>query len=305
MWFKFDGFDWNMIWIAALLVVAIPIVGGLLAGIDRKITARMQSRKGPPLLQPFYDFFKLLQKDTTTVNPLTRFYVILSLVFMIMTAVIFFLGLDILLVVFALTLSAVCLVIAAYSSSSPYSTVGAERELLQVMAYEPMVIIAAVSLFAATGLFGGTPSFNVGDIATASQPAIYTMPLIFAGFVYILTFKLRKSPFDLSMSHHGHQELVKGVTTEMSGSTLAVIELIHWYESIFALGFVYLFFSSSWEWSWIIGLAAVIVVYFIEIFIDNGFARVKWQAALKVSWAVTAVVSIVNLFVLYLLRGSL
>ena len=45
---------------ATLYVLLAPLFGGLIAGIDRKITARMQGRKGPPVLQPFYDVFKLL-----------------------------------------------------------------------------------------------------------------------------------------------------------------------------------------------------------------------------------------------------
>ncbi|MGZ3635594.1 MAG: NADH-quinone oxidoreductase subunit H, partial [Syntrophales bacterium] len=46
--------------IVFLTLVGAPIVGGLLFGIDRKITARMQGRYGPPIIQPFYDFIKLL-----------------------------------------------------------------------------------------------------------------------------------------------------------------------------------------------------------------------------------------------------
>mgnify|MGYP002627872327 CR=1 FL=1 len=37
--------------------------GLLLSGIDRKLVARMQKRVGPPILQPFYDFFKLCGKE--------------------------------------------------------------------------------------------------------------------------------------------------------------------------------------------------------------------------------------------------
>ena len=51
----------SIIGIAAYLILA-PLAGGLLAGIDRKISARMQGRFGPPILQPFYDFFKLMEK---------------------------------------------------------------------------------------------------------------------------------------------------------------------------------------------------------------------------------------------------
>jgi len=71
------------------------------------------------------------------------------------------------------------------------------------------------------------------------------LPGIFISILFVLTIKLRKSPFDLSTSHHAHQELVKGLTTEFSGSSLAMIEVAHWYENIMLLGFVYLFFASS------------------------------------------------------------
>jgi ech hydrogenase subunit B len=52
----------NQVLIAIIAVIVAPFIGGLLAGIDRKVTARLQGRYGPPLLQPFYDFFKLLGK---------------------------------------------------------------------------------------------------------------------------------------------------------------------------------------------------------------------------------------------------
>ena len=46
--------------IVAYIILA-PVIGGLMSGIDRKITARMQGRQGPPILQPFYDVIKLLK----------------------------------------------------------------------------------------------------------------------------------------------------------------------------------------------------------------------------------------------------
>jgi formate hydrogenlyase subunit 4 len=125
------------------------------------------------------------------------------------------------------------------------------------------------------------------------------LPGIFLGFVFILTIKLRKSPFDLSMSHHAHQELVKGMTTEFSGRTMAVLELAHWYENIFLLGFVYLFFVSAAKWSPILAAILCLVVYFIEILIDNSYARMKWQVAINASWVVAATLGFVNLLVLY------
>ncbi len=80
-----------------------------------------------------------------------------------------------------------------------------------MMAYEPMVLLTAVGFYLVNG------SFNIADIVASETMDILFLPGIFLGFLFILTIKLRKSPFDLSMSHHAHQELVKGMTTEFSG----------------------------------------------------------------------------------------
>ena len=283
----------NIIW-AIVFVLVAPVIGGLVAGIDRKITAHMQGRVGPSILQPFYDVGKLFEKEQTVVNETQIFYAICYIIFMIFTGALFFAGGDLLLVIFALTLAQIFLVMGAFAANSPYSYVGAERELLQIMAYEPMVILAAV------GMFVATKSFNVSDIAASTTPVVLLIPGIFLGFLYVLTIKLRKSPFDISTSHHAHQEIVKGVTTEFSGPSLGLIEITHWYETVFLLGFVYLFFGFNP----LIGVAAVIIVYLLEILIDNTNARVKWQLVVKSSWLIAAVVCVVNLAALYYLSGG-
>ncbi|WP_202931071.1 respiratory chain complex I subunit 1 family protein [Aminipila terrae] len=275
-----------------LIVVLTPLVGGLLAGFDRIISARVQGRKGPPLLQPFYDVLKLLQKENIQVNKTYKFYVYVSLLFIILTAVIMLIGGDILLAIFVLTLGAIFFVFGGYASQSPYSIIGAERELLQMMAYEPMVLITAA------GLYMVSKTFFIGEIIARDVPAIVYLPAVFIGFVYILTFKLRKSPFDLSLGHHAHQELVQGISTEYSGTELAVIEITHWYETIISLVFVYIFFVTSNPISHVFAIIACIVVYLFEIILDNSTVRVKWQLALKSAWIVTGVLSIMNLMIL-------
>ncbi len=274
-------------------IILAPLVGGFLAGIDRIITARMQGRVGPPVLQPFYDVMKLLSKENLSVNKIQNYLVFCFLLFIIFTGGLFFTGGDLLLVIFALTLASILLILAAYSSNSPFAFIGAEREVIQMMSYEPMVLMMAM------GIFALTKSFLISDILNSGVPLIVYLPGIFIGFVYILTIKLRKSPFDLSMSHHAHQELVKGLTTEFSGTTLALIEIAHWYENVFLLGFVYLFFAWNSIASPFVGILACLVIFFLEIFLDNNEARVKWQLAFKSSWIVAATVGFVNLLILY------
>lgn len=277
--------------LAGYLVFA-PVAGGLLSGIDRKITAWMQGRVGPPLLQPFYDIFKLLKKEYIIVNVYQNFFVLLFFVFVVFSGSLFFIGADLLLVIFALTLAGVFFALAGFSVNSPFSHIGAEREIIQMMAYDPMLIILAMGMYLVTG------SFNVYEIYNFSRgggAVFYYLPCIFAGYVYILTIKFRKSPFDISVSHHAHQELVKGLTTEFSGKYLAVIEVAHWYENILLLSMVYLFFSFNIP----LGIFMVCAVWAGEIFIDNNFARVKWQMMLKTSWLVTIITGVTNIIILY------
>ena len=263
-----------------------PALGCLLAGLDRIISARMQGRVGPPLLQPYYDVRKLLGKERVSVNSSEFVYVACALFFAILAGGIFFSGGNLLLCVFVITLSSLFFIVAAYSSRSPYAEIGAARETIQVMAYEPMVLLFAVAFFMAIG------SFDVSAVLGAQVPAIATIWLAFLGLLFILTIKLRKSPFDLSMSHHAHQELVRGMTTEMSGPTLAMVEVMHWCETVLFLGWIGIFFV------WGNPLSIVLAVYFLEIWIDNNFARVKWQFMLKSALAVALVAGGVNIAVL-------
>jgi formate hydrogenlyase subunit 4 len=143
-----------------------------------------------------------------------------------------------------------------------------------------------------------TKTFYVDGIANQKGLLVLTLPGVFLGFVYMLEIKFRKSPFDLSSSHHAHQELVKGITTEFSGRTLAMIEVAHWYESVFLLGWVYLFFASSP----ILGVVMSLLVYGFVVLVDNVFARLKWQSALRSAWVVTAVLGVGNILVLSLWR---
>jgi ech hydrogenase subunit B len=275
-----------------VFVVLAPFVGGFLAGVDRKLSARLQGRYGPPLRQPFFDVLKLFQKERILVNKFQNFSIVLFFLFTILSGALFFAGADLLLTVFSLALAGTFFVLGGFSVGSPYSHIGAERELIQMVAYEPMVILLAVGMYQATG------TFKVAELVQEQQPLILYLPGIFLGFLYILTIKFRKSPFDLSMSHHAHQEIVRGITTEFSGPTLALIEITHWYENVLLLGMVYLFFGFS-PW---IALAVSLATYLFEIFIDMNYARFKWQLMFASSWLFTAIAGVSNIIVLAMMR---
>lgn len=275
-----------------LFALFAPVLGCLLDGFDRKISARMQGRVGPPLLQPYYDVRKLLEKDRASVNAVEGTYIACALFFALVAGGIFYSGGNLLLCVFVITLSSLFFIVAAYSTRSPYAEIGAHRETLQVMSYEPMVLLMAVAFYQVAG------TFNVSGLLALPRPIIFFTLAVWAGLLVILTIKLRKSPFDISSSHHAHQEIVRGITTEMSGPTLAKVEIMHWCENVLFLGWVGMFFVYGTAWSVALAVLVALLVYFLEIWIDNNFARVKWQAMLKTAWIVALILGGVNIAVI-------
>ena len=270
-------------------LAAGPLLGGLIAGLDRILTARFQSRIGPPLFQPFYDVIKLFGKEKRVVNVWQAFCANAYLTAASISVVLFFLRSDLLLILFIQAVGAVFLVVGAFSSTSPYSQAGAHRELLQILCYEPLLIFVAVGIYLLTG------SFKIESVYAWNQPLLLKLPFMFVVLSFVLTIKLRKSPFDLSTSHHAHQELVKGLLTDYSGPFLALTEIAHWYETVLVLGLCSLFWATN-------PVGAILLVgltYFVEIWIDNVSARLNWRWMLGYGWAMGMSLSLVNLVWLY------
>ncbi|QJB55278.1 complex I subunit 1 family protein [Pseudodesulfovibrio sp. zrk46] len=270
-------------------LVAGPVIGGLVAGLDRRVTAWFQSRQGPPIMQAFYDVAKLLGKEKMVVN---QWQVLCAWVYLIAAAVsvaLFFAQGDLLLIFFVQAIGAVFLVMGAMAAKSPYSQVGAQRELMQILAYEPVLILVFVGFYLTTG------SFSIEAVWQLDQPLLAKMPLLYLALGYALTIKLRKSPFDFSTSHHGHQELVKGVLTEYSGPYLALVEIAHWYETVLVLGLCALFWTTNVAWMAVL----LIGTYMLEILVDNTMARMTWRWMLKRVWLLGMGMSVVNLIWLY------
>jgi len=266
-------------------LIAGPILGGLFSGMDRILTARMQSRIGPPLLQPFYDVAKLLFKESLVVNVWQVFCAYCYIAASSIALVLFFLQSDLLLILFVQAVGAVMLVVGALSSTSPYSHIGAHRELLQILSYEPLLVLVVVGFYLETG------SFKLTSIYAWREPLLLKLPFLFIVLGYVLTIKLRKSPFDLSTCHHAHQEIVKGLLTDYSGPFLALTEIAHWFEIVLLLGFCTLFWATNW-----FGMAILIVAtYFLEVLVDNTTSRMNWRWMLSYVWGVGLTLSLVNL----------
>lgn len=287
--------NWDAVLKIIIILLVSPAAGCLLSGLDRKITARMQNRMGPPLLQPFYDFLKLMSKENIAVSRYQNIYILVYFIFAVTSLVMLLFGMDLLMIIFVFTVANVALIAAGMSTGSPYSKVGSQREIIAMLCYEPVLIFFIVGMYMLTG------SFMIDKLNDTNVYLIQYMPLSFLSMLFIMSIKFKKSPFDFSTSHHAHQELVKGMMTEFSGPGLAVIELTHWYETIFILGLMFLFMKQNLA----LGALVAAFTYIFVIVIDNITARLTWQWMLKATWSVIIGLSIINILGIYFLKMKL
>ncbi len=274
----------NILLVLAALLGA-PLLGGLVSGLDRRLTARMQARMGPPLLQPFYDVAKLWGKEARLSNVWIAFCAWMYLIAAVLSVLLFLLRTDLLLLFFVQAVGAVFLVIGALSVQSPYSQIGGQRELLQLVAYEPLLLLVFVGIALHAG------SFDIAAVHGLEQPMLFKLPLLFIVLSTVFTIKLRKSPFDIAGSHHAHQEIVRGIHTEYSGPYLALVELAHFYEVFLLLGLASLFWATS-IWGMVL---LPLALYVAEVLVDNVTARLTWRRMLGPVLGLGLLLSCINL----------
>ena len=198
--------------------------GLLLCGIDRKLVARMQKRVGPPILQPFYDFFKLLGKETivpVTANrtvfllaPLVGLaaQVVLQLFIPVFSFNAFHGVADVIVILYLLLIPALSVILGAASSGSPYSGVGLSREMVTILAVELPLVLVLLSVAKVVGNAMGT-----GLCFLSMIPAAAAMLLIIPG-------ETGSHPFDAA---EAETEICEGMLAEYSGKPLAVYKLSH------------------------------------------------------------------------------
>lgn len=277
--------------ISVAYIIVAPFLGGLIMGLDRKITARMQNRIGPPIIQPFYDLIKLWGKEPFLASSFQPILAMGYFGFIFTGLILLAFRQDLLHIIFTLTLADICLIVAAYNSKSPYSNLGGRRELLSMLSYEPLMVLTAISVQVVTG------TFLVKGIFEYGTPLLLLMPAAYVAQQLVLIIDMKKSPYDVAGSGHAHQELVRGVYTEFSGYTLALIELGHWTKLVFILSLISLF----WAQNLIIGWALALLLWFIAIVADNVYPRLTWKSMLRTSWVLGFMLILANFVALAIL----
>ncbi len=212
------------------------VAGGFLSWFDRKITARVQFRKGPPLLQPFYDFFKLLLVKETILpkqgSPIVFLAAPVFAVFGATMAGVFvllplfnittgFRG-DLIVIFYLLTIPSFSYIIGSLASGNPLAAVGGSREMKLILSYELTFLLFTAGIIMKAG-----QQFDLYGIIKAQQeisPYIGSISgiLLFIVGIFCVQAKLALVPFDIP---EAEAEITEGIFIEYSGAAYALIKL--------------------------------------------------------------------------------
>lgn len=273
----------------------VGVAGGLLSWFDRKVTAMVQFRKGPPLLQPFYDFLKLLLvKETILPARGSKITFLLAPVFGLFGALIAsvfillpLLGIqtgfqgDIIVIFYLLTIPPISYMIGAMASGNPMASVGASREMKLILSYELTFILVLIALIFKSGY-----TLSLYDILEqqALQGAFIgsiSGVILFVVSIFVIQAKLGLVPFDVA---EAEAEINHGPFIEYSGTAYAIIKLTK-YIMLFTLpAFVIALFMKGLGWNGIEILWSVLKILGVVLLltlIRNTNPRLKINQAMR------------------------
>lgn len=280
--------------------VFTALLGIIASGIDRKVTARIQWRQGPPLLQPLYDFIKLLGKETLVPAGASKLTFLITPVFglaavSIVSTILWgalinpkesFVG-DFIVVLYLLAIPSLSIIIGGFASRNRIASLGASREMKFILSYElPFIMVLLIPVIQ-------TGNIRLGDIVTAQMSSGLSVGTV-SGFIALLAgilciqAKLGLVPFDAS---EAEQEIVAGPFIEYSGTPLAIFKLTKWMMLVtLPLFLVVMYMPSSNP----VHIAIrYIIILVLTILIRNTNPRLRIDQVMRFFWTKVAFVSLI------------
>lgn len=279
--------------------LGLALLGGpLLAGVVRKmVKARVHSRQGPPIMQPFYDLFKLLGKEDLESSPsvVLRYAPMVALAAILAAALLTPMGLrpplggygDMIVFTYFITIAAVMVIFAGLVSASPYSMMGAGREIMMHLVVEPVLIICLVIAAIKSG------SLVMWDMAAWNYVNGPSISMIFGGVALLLALQAQigKIPFDIA---EAETEIMGGPLVELSGPKLALFEWAFFARQIVyasVLAAIFIPWGTGFALPWNIGahLLKITVIILLVGLIDVVNPRLRVDQAMSYFFGVVFV----------------
>ena len=291
----------GLIFIGLLQALLVALAAPLFSGFSRVLRAKMHSRHGPPLLQNYYDLFKLMKREQVLpaegrlVFRITPYLIVAAVLLAVMVIPILvsqspfgWVG-DMILVIYLLALMRFFTTLSGMASGSTFGGIGSRRELMMSALVEPLMLLV---MFVMALLAGST---NLGVISTAivdgTLPYYATVWLGMIAFAFVVFIEAGKIPFDVG---EAEQEIQEGALTEYSGRDLA---LMKWGLYMKQLAVVALFLAVFIPFGALpaLSLGGVLlalvtfllkaaILYAVAALVENSMARVRFIKAPAVTW---------------------
>jgi len=286
----------------AILIFAIAVPGTAILGlvskwVDRKVTARVQWRVGPPWYQPFADFIKLLLKETIVPKAARRTGFLLAPVvgfaaMSVAAAILWhanvvgtgaFVG-DLIVVLYLLTIPSLMIIVAGSASGNPHAAVGAAREMKLILSYELPFVLAIIAVLVG---MGDKITVDLGEVARADLVGLGPQAACVLGLIisiFCVQAKLGLVPFDIA---EAETEIMSGPYVEYSGSPLALFYLTR--AMMFAILPIFLV-TIFWGGLSLEGLGPLwfvlkyLAVVVIIVLMRNTNPRIRIDHAVKFFW---------------------
>ena len=304
--------------------------GLVLQGVDRKCAARMQARYGPPLHQPFIDIAKLLCKDNIIPKNAVKSVFNAAPVIALAASITILLYLpigslmpvlggwgDIILVLYLLTVPGLAMVAGGLASGSPYATVGSQREMVTMIAYELPLAIAVIAIAWRLNAAGVADPFSL--ITLAQTPVWYVVGipgaigilLLMIAIAWVTPAELSRVPCD---TPEAETELCGGILVEYSGRNLALFTLSGAVKTV-AMATLAVVLFLPWNLTWFVPLTGaagiladltffvvkvLLVVFFSVSLIRVGMARFRINHLVTFYWGYITLIGFAGMLLLVL-----
>lgn len=275
----------------------VTVFGLIVGWVDRKVSARVQFRQGPPLWQNFYDVFKLLGKEVILIKNtpyfLFIFAPILAFATVLMSSVLvgaaFFwemgIGGDLLFIIYLMAIYSVSMIVGASSTGNVYSSIGASREMKMVLSDELAFILVLLVPIIQSGY---KINFQqIIDFQESHGMIIGSVSGIIAFIIGVISIqaKMGMRPFDIA---EAETEIVEGTLMEYSGPLLGLWKLCHYIMYVFLPMLLVILFWGGAHFTSLGGVIAAIGKYLLivvlMILIKNTNPRVRIDSAIKFFW---------------------
>jgi NADH-quinone oxidoreductase subunit H len=279
-----------LFWILVFPGFLFTLLVGLAASyVVRKVSALVQWRIGPPVLQPLYDVIKLVGKETLIprdaqptvflMAPIVGMAGILLLATMLwritFDPAVAFIG-DIVVAIYLMVLPSLALILGSSASASPHAAIGTSREMKLVMSYELPLVLAFIVVIIKSG-----GQLSLSAIAEHAPVLSISGLLAFLASLLCVQAKLGFVPFDMA---EAETELGSGVLMEYSGVLLAVWKITQALMLVALPLFLVMAFLGGFTGGILAGVGKLVLVWVLIILIKNTNPRVRIDQAMKFFW---------------------